>query len=113
MKTAGKRFRPFLNTAILLFTFGVHIYLASLAPEFEKVFSGFDSELPFLSRMFLPGSLIYWVLPAFCVAAYVAYWFRPEKMMSVLLACGIGSVLMIPAFIVAMYLPVFQLGAPT
>ena len=110
VESSASRFRPILVSTILLFTLFVHLLLVGLSPQFEKVFAGFDRELPFFTQLFLPGSFIYSVLPAICLIAFLIYWTKPKPAMKVLITCAIGTLIMIPATVIAVYLPVYQLG---
>ena len=111
MLTKETDFRHFLATAILLATLIIHILIARFVPQFLGVFDRFGAELPLITQLFLPGSLVYWVLPLAGVAAYLIYWIRPKPGLNILAFCAVGSILMVPATIAAMYLPVYMLGA--
>ena len=104
-------FRHAASTTLLAFTLVVHYLLTRVTPQFDAVFAGFGAELPVYTQAFLSGSPVYFVLPVACTAAYVAHWIEVTVAMRMLIICAVGTVLMVPATTIAMYLPVFLLGA--
>ena len=109
--TVGPALKHLLSTGIVAFTVFAHYFLTHIAQQFEEVFAGFGADLPSYTQAFLTGSPVYFVLPTVCFVAYIAHWLNRRFSMPVLVACAIGTVLMYPAVTIAMYLPVFQLGA--
>jgi type II secretory pathway component PulF len=79
-------------------------------PQFEQVFVSFGASLPLLTRLAIEQHLWLWLLPLLVVAARL-FWHRPKQ--RPLVACLVGTVglgLGIPLLILAMYLPILQLG---
>jgi type II secretory pathway component PulF len=81
-----------------------------VAPKFREVFESFGAELPLITTLFVQYDFILWLLPVLVLAAWF-YW--PKKQRRALVSCVIGAIsftVIISAFVVAMYLPIFQLG---
>ena len=101
-----------LTVAIVstVFTVGVHAVLLVLSFPYATLFADFGADVPFATQLFLPYSIVYFVLPAVCVIALMARlvsWYAPTTLYIVVAAL---SVLMIPAFLFAVYFPVFRIG---
>ena len=89
----------------------LHVWLFNVAYEFADVFAGFGAKLPLFTQLFLPGSFIYYLLPAAAIIALVAQYLQFRSARLAFLIVSVASGLFLPAFIIAMYLPIFQLGA--
>lgn len=79
-------------------------------PQFQQVFSSFGAQLPLLTRIAIDQHLGLWLLPLLVIAVWL-FWPRPKQ--RPLAACLVGAgglVIIIPLLILAMYLPIFQLG---
>lgn len=80
-------------------------------PQFRQVFESFGAELPALTKLFVHYNQVFWLLPVLVIAAW---FFWPMSHRRATAACLIGiisMVLVIPATVAAMYLPVFASGA--
>ena len=105
---------PFSHVAAILIsviTALVHYGALRASASFAEVFSGFDADLPWLTQLFLQGSPVYYFVPGLCIVAYIGRWAGFRAARPLFIGCAITSILVIPTFIIAMYLPVFQLGA--
>ena len=100
----------FASISISIFSVLIHFFLLRVALQFEEVFVGFGAKLPILTQAFMPGSILYYILPGMCLLTYAARWFIAASANNLFVAYGVVSGLMVPTFIVAMYLPIFQLG---
>ena len=101
-----------LTVAIVstVFTVGVHAVLLVLSFPYAELFADFGADVPLATQLFLPYSIMYFVLPAVCVIALMAWlvsWYAPITFYIVAAAL---SVLMVPAFLFAVYVPVFRWG---
>jgi len=79
-------------------------------PQFQQVFSSFGAQLPLLTRIAIDQHLWLWLLSLLVIAVWL-FWPRPKQ--RALAACLLGAgglVIIIPLMILAMYLPIFQLG---
>lgn len=79
-------------------------------PQFEEVFASFGATLPLPTRLMIELHPWLWLLPLPVVAVRL-FWPRPRQrpLAACLLgACALG--LIIPLLILAMYLPILQLG---
>ncbi len=79
-------------------------------PQFRLVFESFGAELPMVTNLFVHYNQVFWLLPALVIAAW---FFWPTAQRRALAACLIGvasMVLVVPATVAAMYLPVFASG---
>jgi len=97
----------------LLLTAITALVLSFVAPNFRSVFSAFDAELPWWSSMVLNGYLASWLLPVAVVAAWFG-WPKPHQQSAIALTIGAVSFLVVlPLCLLALYLPIFNLGAAT
>ncbi|QKE63299.1 hypothetical protein HNE05_07965 [Aquipseudomonas campi] len=86
---------------------------ALVIPQFQQVFNGFGAQVPLITHIALSYHLWLWTLPIFVIAARI-FW--PKTQRRPLASCLLGVislVIVIPAMILAMYLPIFQLGRIT
>lgn len=104
------------NTAIILLLTGIAAALLAalvptlVVPQFQQVFASFGAELPLLTRLALEQHLWLWLLPVLVIAAWL-FWPRPRQRS--LAACLVGAgglAIIVPLLILAMYLPILQLG---
>ena len=96
---------------ITVITCILHVWLLNVSKKFIDVFEGFGAELPMLTKLFLPGSFIYYLLPAAAVIALLGHLLGMRSAKTAFSLISISTGLFIPAFIIAMYLPIFQLGS--
>ena len=89
----------------------LHIVLLLVATRFAEIFEGFGAQLPFLTQAFLPGSIVYFIIPTATLLAYAARYFNFGPTRAIFLGLSIASALFLPVFIIAMYLPIIRLGA--
>jgi type II secretory pathway component PulF len=83
-------------------------------PKFEDVFQNFGAEVPLLTRLFVDARYALFGLPLIVVAAWA--W-TPRRtppgnergVVALLVGIGLGVVLL-PLFLIAMYLPIFRLA---
>ena len=99
------------SLAITIITSVVHAVMMRVAYFFQDTYADYGAELPWLTQQFLPGSWTFYILPAICIAGYVARYLRPTPLRTVFVVCGAGTAAMVPVFIIAMYLPVIYLGS--
>lgn len=97
-------------SVISVVTWLLHLAFAWVALRLGKIFEEFGAELPALTQLFLPGSWIYYVFPILCVIAYVGRWLNVGPSRLLFLICFIGSTMLVPVFIIAMYLPIIKMG---
>ena len=85
--------------------------LILVAGKFQSVFDGFGAQLPLLTRAFLPGAPTYYIIAIVSLIAYLSrhYQWFPTRMPFILF--GLCAMIEGPVFVIAMYLPIFQLGA--
>ena len=84
-----------------------------IIPQFQQVFDGFGTEMPLITHIALSYHLWLWTLPVLVVAARI-FW--PKAQWRPLASCLVGVIsliVVIPAIILAMYMPIFQLGQIT
>jgi hypothetical protein len=86
--------------------------------SFRELFAGLGAELPWLSQVVLDGAWIWGSLAAAAIgiAAWVGVHAKCtraalRRMRLTVIACGIVLVIFIIISLVALYLPIFQLGA--
>ena len=96
---------------ITVITCILHVWLLNVSKRFIEVFEGFGAELPMLTKLFLPGSVMYYLLPAAAIIALLGHPLGMRSAKTAFSLISISSGLFIPAFIIAMYLPIFQLGS--
>jgi hypothetical protein len=95
---------------------------AGIAPiqlkSYRELFAGFGAELPWLSQVVLDGVWIWGLLAASAIG--IAVWVGGSRnctrttlrrMRLTLIACVIVFVILFVISLVALYLPIFQLGA--
>ena len=85
------------------------LILSIAAPRFGEVFASFGAALPWLSRMVVNGYLAAWLLPILVVAVWL-YWPNPKQRGFVVVAISLVSMMLVPFYIIALYLPIFRLG---
>lgn len=98
---------PFVLTIL---TVTVHITLILTSLGYAELFQGIGGPLPLLTQFFLPNFMLYFVLPTISVLALIYGFTRRRVSTSVYVVCAVISALMVPTFVYAMYLPVWQLG---
>jgi type II secretory pathway component PulF len=88
-----------------------------MTARFEEVFFSFGAEIPALTIAFLKGRLLWWVFPAIALAAALLITLKTSysKKRQRLYAWGLAALLIISFItasvgIIAMYLPIFNLG---
>jgi FtsH-binding integral membrane protein len=97
---------------------GVSILVPSVLGRFRELFAGFGAELPPLTQVALGGSWVWWVLAL--ASASITTWiartaqatrdtYRRMKIASVLFVLLCGGMLFF--FVIALYQPIFRLGA--
>jgi type II secretory pathway component PulF len=111
MTTESEHHSERVSVVITIITCGLHIWLLYVAKEFTDVFKDFGAELPFYTTLFLPGSSIYYLLPLGAIIVLIGQHLRLFPTKLAFSVIGISTGLFTPAFIIAMYLPIFQLGA--
>lgn len=107
-----KIFSALIAIIIIIYSVGAFYVL----PEFEKVWEGFDAELPFLTKL-LVASYPYWlvllIVPFTIYRKYLTKTDLSEKIKTRILILFIVmlifAVLLFPALIAIIYLPVFEM----
>ena len=84
------------------------LILSIVVPRFGDVFASFGAELPLLSRMVAKGYLAAWLLPLSIVIVWFC-WPNP-KQRNFMLAITLVSMLLVPFYVIGLYLPIFKLG---
>ena len=89
----------------------IFVLLHYVVPEFEELFEGFGAELPFFTRLVLNVHEYFYLLtiPAF-VGNILIYNMKNQLGWWLVGITGVMGILLIPLTIIAMYLPIFQMG---
>lgn len=102
---------------IVCFFVVVAIVVPIILSEFIKLFSGFGADLPRLTTFFIDSRFFWGVLPALTCALAIHITTRSihtakyrKQMGLTLIALLVGVVILFVFAIVAMYLPIFQMG---
>ena len=106
-----KGFGLLASSLLTGFVIVVHMGLRSLSYGYQRLFEGFGADLPTLTAALLPGSVIYFVLPAICIFSMTGRLWRWYAPRTVFIAAAVISLLMIPFFFFAMYQPIAALGS--
>lgn len=88
------------------------ILMSYVVPEFEALFEGFGSELPAFTQFIITVHEYFFVLAIPGVIGTILIHngkYRPAWIL--VLFSGAMAVLLMPLTIIAMYLPVFQMGS--
>lgn len=112
MRNATERW---MLSAGLLAAIAIAAGVNFIVPHFEDVFRNFGAELPLLTRLFVEARYAFFGLPLIVLAAWA--W-TPRRtppgnergIVALVIGVGLGVVLL-PLCLIAMYLPIFQLGA--
>lgn len=81
-----------------------------IVPSFSEVFRSFGASLPWSTQWLLRGYLALWILPVLVVLLRL-FWPWPHRRTQT--ACGFGVLcllLVLPACMAALYLPIFALS---
>jgi type II secretory pathway component PulF len=112
MRNATERWILFAGLlAAIAIAAGVNL----IVPHFGHMLRNFDAELPLLTRLFLEARYAFFGLPLIVLATWA--WTPRRTPPSnergiVALVVGVGlSMVLLPLCLIAMYLPIFQLGA--
>lgn len=98
------------STAVVVIVGAVHYFLSQSAIEFEAVFKGFGTELPFVTQLMLPGSIYFWAMPGIALATVVLHQLKVVDKDTVVILSTLMTFASIGLFIIGMYLPIIQLG---
>lgn len=80
-------------------------------PQFRQVFTSFGTDLPLTTRIALNYHLWLWLLPLVVIAVRL-FWPRARKRPRAACLAGIaGLVIALAATLLAMYLPIYQMGS--
>lgn len=83
----------------------------SMAPPFREAYAHIGIEPPFITRLFLQPTPLFWLLPFASLAVWL-YWPTARRRAWVSCLVGIVSlVVMVPLAAAALYLPIFQVPA--
>ncbi len=84
---------------------------AFLVPQFAVAYAGFGAVLPLATRGLLASYRYGFVLPILVVAVWAA-WPKPASRAIAALVAGVtGAAILAVATLIALYLPIFRLGA--
>ena len=99
-------------TALLAVVWLLNIVVARVAEQFGKVFSGMDAALvPMATRLFIDTPDVVYVVAGTATVAFLLYWFDVPHMVKVQVAAAVLSIVLIAVLVLAMYLPIFNIGA--
>lgn len=103
-----------INAVLIFF-----VYIGSffIIPEFSELFKGFGAELP-LATLFVLKSYKYWVvfliIPIFIYLKYLTTSrissITEKNLIVVNISILVFLVLFLPLLVIAMYLPIFEIG---
>jgi type II secretory pathway component PulF len=82
-----------------------------VVPKFSAVYASFGANLPLVTRIIIHYYLLIWIVP---LAIFIVWRFWPGTQRRNFVVCMIGigvSVAVIPTFVIAMYLPIFDMAA--
>lgn len=82
-----------------------------VVPHFAAMHDNFGVDLPFITRIVVDYTLLFWAIP---VITLLIWWLWPKRTQAKILALAFsGAALLglIPLLIFALYLPIFRLGA--
>lgn len=79
-------------------------------PSFQRVIQGFVAEVPLITQIALSHHVWLWALPVFVIGARLFWPKAPQRPWASCLIGVLGLVIVMPVMILAMYLPIFQLG---
>jgi type II secretory pathway component PulF len=82
-----------------------------VVPEFSEVFRAFGADLPLITRVFVHHAWVFWLIPAAVLLAWFAWPNPRHRALAAALIGTVGLLLMVPTTVLAMYLPIFRLGA--
>jgi hypothetical protein len=108
---------PAARSSELLFVVGLvcgllaAIIASAVVPSFSSVFKSFGAELPWLTSWVVSSYWLAWIIP---VAVLLTRLFWPRVPTRPLAACLVGTlslVVLVPLMFVALYWPMFALGA--
>ena len=109
-ESPSKHSRTGLQTGLFLSTLSA-IAVSVAAPQFSDVLTAFGEDIPWLSGAVIRGFWLVWLLPALAVLAWFA-WPVVRQRNAAALGVGIVSFLVVlPVCLIALYLPIFKLGA--
>lgn len=109
LKQGGQVWLGWITTVASLISF---ILMSYVVPEFEALFEGFGSELPVFTQFIITVHKYFFVLAMPGVIGNILIHngkYRPGWLLVIF--SGAMAVLLIPLTIIAMYLPVFQMGS--
>ena len=87
------------------------ILLSYIVPEFEELFAGFGADLPALTKLVIHFHDNFYLLAIPGIVGNIFLHFQKHVFgWSLVGFSGAMAVLLIPLTIVAMYLPIFQMG---
>jgi type II secretory pathway component PulF len=98
----------------LLATLAIAAGVNLIVPYFDDVLRQFGAEIPWLTRMFVEGRLAFFGLPLIVLAAWALTPRRTPPgnergIVALVIAIGLG-VILLPAAVIAMYLPIFRMA---
>jgi type II secretory pathway component PulF len=85
--------------------------MSRIASQFDQVFEGFAAELPFLTKLMLPGSIYFWLIPGIVILLAALNSLEVIQRSVVIALTAALSITSIGLYVVGLYLPIFQLGA--
>ena len=86
-------------------------FATGIAPQFEDVFAGYGTDLPWLTQLVFAEPWYYWGFPIFIALCFVAHHLDYLSRPIVLLICSVGTFASLMLIMFGLYLPIFQLGA--
>jgi len=95
----------------------IYIALYKAIPQFEETFTSFGADLPWFTSFVTKIDHLFWVPSLFSLLIFTIWLVRiikPEKVAPLLIVSILNvsaAFICIPLCMVAMYLPIFQLGA--
>jgi len=103
--------QSWIATVTVIASLTTFILLSYVVPEFEKLFEGFGAELPAFTRLVITVHNYYYLLAIPGVAGNILIHLKKQTAGWVLVVfSGAMGVILIPFTVIAMYLPIFQMG---
>lgn len=103
-----------LLTAITILVYGIGAYF--IFSDFKEVFAGFETDLPFITKVVLI-SYPYWLVAlTIPIGIYIKYLIKQElskkvknRILFIFISMLLFSIVLLPLLVIIMYLPIFEM----
>lgn len=100
----------FMPAVLTGFTVIAHISVMWFAAGYAELFRELQAPLPLVTKVFLPYSVLYFVLPVLSVVGLVARCRNFQIPTWAFVVAAVLSMLIMPIFVYGMYMPFLQLS---